>query len=62
MFGKKPKQMTTETTGAAAPWPEADQTASTPAQEEFLHASEAASEHAVRDADPGSMAGNDRNE
>lgn len=56
MFGKKPKQMTTEPTGAAAPWPDADQTASTPAQEEFLHASEAASEHAVRDAQP------DRNE
>jgi molecular chaperone GrpE len=56
MFGKKPKIMPTEPTGAAAPWPEADQSASNPAQEEFLHASEAASEHAVRDAQP------DRNE
>lgn len=56
MFGKKPKTMTTEPTGAAAPWPEADQTAANPAQEEFLHASEAASEHAVRDSQP------DRNE
>ena len=56
MFGKKPKTMTTEPDGAAAPWPEADQNVSTPALEEFLHASEAASEHAVRDAQP------DRNE
>ena len=62
MFGKKPKQMTTEPTGAAAPWPEAEQSTTNPAQEEFLHASEAASEHAIRDSDPGSMAGNDRNE
>jgi molecular chaperone GrpE len=51
MFGKKPKTMT-EPTGAAAPWPATDQTANTPAQEEFLHASEAASEHAVRDSQP----------
>ena len=56
MFGKKPKTMTTEPDGAAATWPEADQNVSTPALEEFLHASEAASEHAVRDAQP------DRNE
>jgi len=53
MFGKKPKTMT-EPKGTAAPWPDADQTASTPAQEEFLHASEAASEHALRDAQPDS--------
>ncbi len=56
MFRKKPKQMTTEPTGAAAPWPEAEQATNTPAQEEFLHASEAASEHAIRDSQP------DRNE
>ena len=54
--------MTTEPTGAAAPWPDADQSTTNPAQEEFLHASEAASEHAVRDAGPGSMAGNDAND
>ncbi len=52
MFGKKPKTMTTEPTGAAAPWPESEQASTSPAQEEFLHASEAASEHAVRDAQP----------
>jgi molecular chaperone GrpE len=44
----------TEPKGTAAPWPDADQTASNPAQEEFLHASEAASEHALRDAQPDS--------
>lgn len=50
MFRKKPKPMTepngTETPGTA---PAAD---GTTAVNEFLHASEAASEHAVRDAQP----------
>lgn len=52
MFRKKPKTMTTEPNGAAAPWPEAEPAAASPAQEELQHASEAASEHAVRDAQP----------
>lgn len=44
--------MTTEPNGAAAPWPKADQATANPEQEELLHASEAASEHALRDAEP----------
>lgn len=50
MFRKKPKAMS-ESKEATAPWP-AEQLPPTPEEREFLHASEAASEHAVRDAEP----------
>ena len=50
MFRKKPKAMS-GSKEATASWP-VEQVPSTPEEREFLHASEAASEHAVRGSEP----------